>query len=349
MKTPALASAKSLIPLIAAACLAGVALAQQPALPPKPASEAALAKSSPPAAAARASLVKVGDLRMQEERFGAAAVADSDYLYIIGGSNRAGTPLDSIERIDFRTGKSEAFGQLRTGRRWLGAVLHERKIYVLGGFSRILPGANPFEPSVEIIDLASRKIVLGAAMPVARAHFGCALVDGKIYAIGGEIQRGTWLINTDTTDVYDITTDKWTPGIPLPKPRRVVAAVADGSIIVLGGYAGNTAQIGIADVAVFDPREKTWRTLPPLCQPVAAHSVALLDHRLYLFGNDAPSKHVVVYDLKDNQSESDPLPFIPVRYSAAAVHDGQIYVVGGYLGGHTVLDDIQVYALAKEH
>ena len=296
---------------------------------------------------AGAPLIKVADYHMREERFGAAAVVDGDYLYIIGGSNHEGTPLDSIEQIDFHTGKSEAYGQLRTGRRWHGAVLHERKIYVLGGFTRIIPTPNYFESSVEIIDLASRKITLATEMPVARAHFGCALVDGKIYAIGGVIQRGTNRINTETTDVYDIATDKWTAGIPLPAPRQVVAAVVDGSIIVPGGYTGYTDQTAVADVELFNLREKTWRSLPPLCQPVAAHALAVLDHRLYLFGNDVPSEQVVTYDLQNNQSESRPLQFTPVRYSAAAVHDGRIYVVGGDLRGHTVLDNIQVYELRK--
>jgi hypothetical protein len=297
---------------------------------------------------AGAPLVRVADYQMFEERYGAAAVADGDFLYIIGGRNTYGTCLDSIERFDTRTGKSKSFGLLQIGRYRPGAVLVGQKIYVLGGFSHPLPHpTNPCEASVEIFDLATRKTAQATAMPVARAGFACALLDGRIYAIGGEKQQGDRMIDTATTDVYDVATDKWTTGVPLPAPRQVVAAVADGRILVAGGYSGYTSQIAVANVESFNSRDQTWQILPPLGQPVAANAVAVLGHRLFLFGNDVPSAHVVIYDLQTSKSASRPLQFTPVRYPAAAVHDGRIYVVGGILHGHTVVSDIQVYEPGK--
>src|SRR5882724_1104388 len=50
--------------------------------------------------------------RLHTARFGATAVTDGDYIYIIGGANSSDTPLEDIERFDPRTGQSEPFARL---------------------------------------------------------------------------------------------------------------------------------------------------------------------------------------------------------------------------------------------
>lgn len=80
-------------------------------------------------------LLKIAEHPIVEPRYGAAVVAAGDYLYIIGGSNSEGVRLDTIERIDLRTGQATAWGKLRIARRHHRAVLLDGKIYVLGGTS----------------------------------------------------------------------------------------------------------------------------------------------------------------------------------------------------------------------
>lgn len=72
-------------------------------------------------------------------------------------------------------------------------------------------------------------------MPTPRDHFHAAVLDGRLWAIGGRNAD----INAVTTanEAYDFSTGAWSTGYaPLPTPRGGFAAVAlDGRIFVIGG------------------------------------------------------------------------------------------------------------------
>jgi N-acetylneuraminic acid mutarotase len=111
-------------------------------------------------------------------------------------------------------------------------------------------------------------------MPDARNEFGCVQLDGKIYVIGGERMWGNNLSRTNSMEIFDIVAGKWTEGVPMPVPCESTATLVDGGMIVVtGGYNGTRA---LADVSVFNPRERTWRSLPPLLHPVSATSLVFL-------------------------------------------------------------------------
>lgn len=83
-----------------------------------------------------------------------------------------------------------------------------------------------------------------ASMPTARAFFGVALVDGKVYAIGG---------GGGVNEVYDPVTDTWATKKPMPNPRTSFAiAACENKIYVIGGY-GNGTNKGTAINEVYDP------------------------------------------------------------------------------------------------
>ena len=346
-------------------------------------------------------LVKVADYRMREARFAPAAVADGDFIYIIGGSNSGNATLDSIERFNVRTGVSENFAKLNIGRLWHCAVVAGGKIYVLGGKSvQLRPAGSPggaefdvrrpylnnpdarpyFEPtaedrfrairkqelhggdptdpvqnmaglelegSMEVVDLATRKVSRGADLPEARAAFACVEFSGKIYAIGGQVARGSTLARSGAMAVFDLATGKWSHGAPMPTPRESAAVWVDGGfIIVPGGYNGRVA-LDVVDV--FNPRQGTWRSLPPLCRPMSAHSLVFLGHYLFLFGNYASPEELVAYDLFSKESASFTLEYKSARHTAAVVREGKIYVIGGKVyRSSEALDYIQVFTLRKK-
>ena len=68
---------------------------------------------------------------------------------------------------------------------------------------------------------SSAEVVAGtwaskALMHVARSNLGVAVVDGKIYAIGGVIDNGAV---TGANEEYDPAMDTWTFRKPMPTPR----------------------------------------------------------------------------------------------------------------------------------
>jgi len=256
-------------------------------------------------------------------RFAATAVVDGNYIYVVGGANSAGTRLRDIERIDLRTGQSEPFAQLTRGRRNLRAAVYEHRLYVLGGYAETnWVNDDPFESYVEIVDLATGRVSRGPNLPEARANFACAVVGGKLYVIGGARVAHNAITNTNTTDVLDLATGKWSTGLPMPTPRMAGAAVVDGFIVVPGGYSGRRA---VNNVEVFIPSDRLWRILPPLHAPTNAMSVAFLGHHLFLFGEH----ELVAYDLIPKKSVAYRFDYEVQRDTATVIAGNRIYVIGG--------------------
>jgi N-acetylneuraminic acid mutarotase len=70
-------------------------------------------------------------------------------------------------------------------------------------------------------------------------------------------------------------------------------------------------------------------------EPTSEAGAVLLNERIYIIGgldaNEEVTDEVKVYDIQSNSwSAATPLP-IPLDHSGVAVHDGRIYLVGGFL------------------
>ena len=204
------------------------------------------------------------------------------------------------------------------------------------------------EESMEVIDLATRKVSFAPEMPEPRARFACVARGGKIFVVGGQRPyRHVETARTNTTLLFDPATAKWTVGVPMPTPRETEGVLVDGGVVVVaGGYNG---LVPLSQVEVFNPKDGIWRILPPLCRPTSAHSMVFLDHYLFLFGDYASPGELLAYDLEKKQSEVFTLQYIPSRHTAAVVNDGKIYVIGGRASSATdVLNYIQVFELRKK-
>lgn len=306
-------------------------------------------------------LEQQAELGIIEPRFGAAVVADGDFLYIIGGSNTDGVRLDSIERFDIRTGRAERWGKLRIPRRHHGAVLVDGRIHVLGGTSGMASASNPLKEelsdyysedplsafggddftlsfkgipptptyyvdSMEIVDLHSGESRLGPSMPFAKALFGCVAIDNRIYVIGGQKMKGNNTYTTNTVEVFDIALNSWSHGVNMPTPRRCSATLVDGYIVVLGGYRGGRAQ---KVVEAFNPREKIWRRLPELTESVNPTATVWVGNYIFLFGEQNARLRQLVYDLRSKRLVPYPFELPESNFVSAVSHHGLVYLVGG--------------------
>ncbi len=87
-------------------------------------------------------------------------------------------------------------------------------------------------PRVVEYDPALNKWTKKTDMPISRIGHGLAVVNGKIYAIGGYSQQGT----VSVIDVYDPQKDEWIEQIEIPEPRSWFAsAVVDNKVYLIGG------------------------------------------------------------------------------------------------------------------
>lgn len=182
-------------------------------------------------------------------------------------------------------------------------------------------------------------------MPKARDGFGVAVVDGKIYAIGG--YNGTYL---NTNEMYDPVTDTWTTKTPMQYPRYGFGiAVYQNKIYVMGGTVGLFKTTTVNEV--YDPATDTWETKTGLPNHRSLLSANVVDNKIYLIGGvetwwppHVCSKVNFVYDpAADSWTTASPIPTEISSYASAVV-DKKIYVIGGYDIAHLIQYNLtQIY------
>jgi len=109
--------------------------------------------------------------------------------------------------------------------------------------------------------------------PTARNGLGVAVVDGKIYAIGGAY--------SGHNEMYDPATDTWTIKKPMPTPRAYFGiAVYQNKIYCIGGEtAGFMEFTGVNEV--YDPATDTWETKTSM-SPRGRICANVVEDKIYL-------------------------------------------------------------------
>ena len=169
-------------------------------------------------------------------------------------------------------------------------------------------------------------------MPIPRQAHCSALVNGKIYVIGGQNDSG--LIGSVLA--YDIKTQTWsTCANRTYLARNSGAIVWNGKIYVFGGSDGSN---GVFIVEIYDPVTDTWSRGSPGGYADAV-AVTVLDNKMYMMGgysSSVPSKYTRVYDLVNNTWSSVANMLQSRCYAGAAAINNKIYVYGGWDGSSTV-------------
>ena len=186
-----------------------------------------------------------------------------------------------------------------------------------------------------------------ADMPTARSGFATCIVNGKIYAIGGEVDKfGD--ISIAVMEMYDPKTDTWERKADMPTARSGVStSVVDGKIYAIGGAEIKKRKIGpgwgydvkeLPTVEMYDPATDTWTQKADMPTPRGT-STCVVDGKIYAIGgtafNNIKKKKpwrldtVEVYDpATDTWAKAKKMNH--ARSGAAiSVVDGKIYVMGG--------------------
>jgi len=89
-------------------------------------------------------------------------------------------------------------------------------------------------------------------MPTARAYPALSVVNGNIYAMGGEIKLNDPSVSI--VEVYDPLGDTWTKDNDMPTARTVFStSVVNGKIYVIGGSTRGFPYSSLASVEEYDP------------------------------------------------------------------------------------------------
>ena len=124
-----------------------------------------------------------------------------------------------------------------------------------------------------------------ASIPTAHNHMGCAVLDGKIYAIGGQIGQDAAELPQCVVEVYDPTNDTWGYAAGLPRGRSHIHGscfTMDNRIIVLGGETDPNTPV--ADDDVYNPMTNSWTSMTPLPVPHRTGFGDVVNGKLYYGG-----------------------------------------------------------------
>jgi N-acetylneuraminic acid mutarotase len=204
-------------------------------------------------------------------------------IYVIGGAELLFEQTYSlVEEYDPATDSWTIKSNMPTPRGAAVSGVVGGKIYVISGRTGYETDDHQFPKTdaVEMYDPVADSWVKKASIPTARAHACGAVLNGKIYVVGGELYEKGQVV-----EVYDPATDSWTRKADLPGGGRFAAgaAVVNGKIYVIGGsiIAGGA---GTSTVFEYDSVSDAWNELSDLPVQRLEFRVIELNNKLYIIG-----------------------------------------------------------------
>jgi N-acetylneuraminic acid mutarotase len=176
-----------------------------------------------------------------------------------------------------------------------------------------------------------------ASMHEARSLFGAAVVNGKIYAIGGWGNNGL----SDTNEEYDPALNTWSFKESMPTPRRAFGCAAyQSTIYCIGGYTYSYTNpepyTGVNEV--YDPITNSWETVAAMPEPMDLLSANVVNGKIYVisgyfdWGADMKPNVNMVYDPVTDSWVTKSSPPHRITSALTAV-DNTIYYLGYKLTG----------------
>ncbi len=163
-----------------------------------------------------------------------------------------------------------------------------------------------------------------APLPTPRSEVASAVLDDKIFLIGGFTASGQ---NSNTVQVYDSARDLWEamPALPQARDHAMAAALA-GRVYVFGGGLGDATRTTFA----FDEAARAWSRKADMPFRRTAGGAAVLGDRILIAGGagDSPQETMVYDPATDRWSAGPALP-APREHLAVVSAGGAVYVIAG--------------------
>ncbi len=175
-------------------------------------------------------------------------------------------------------------------------------------------------------------------MPTPRSGAACAVVNDKIYVIGGYLKKEDKYVIVGVNERYDPKTDRWRKMAPMPSGRSGAAtAVVDDKIYVFAGMDAKGRLV--SSVERYDPEKNAWKTVTSMPTPRIVPGAVVIDEKIYVLGganwsdDKAGVPHYLsvneVYDPRANKWSVKKAMTSARPRPCVVVHDMKIYCIGG--------------------
>jgi len=194
-----------------------------------------------------------------------------------------------------------------------------------------------------------------ASMPTPRLEAGAAVINGKVYVVGGF--SGSALT---TTEAYDPATDTWTTRADMPTARRSpVVAMVNNKIYAIGGmnYIDVNQVTYSYATEEYDPSTNTWTSKASMPTGNSVNYIlgnrfiagTAVNGKIYITvfnnGGAPPTSSTFEYDPMANTWDisKSPVPFGNAQYTVASL-GGKLYTLtSGSFAEYTPATDTWIF------
>lgn len=220
------------------------------------------------------------------------AVSYDGKIYVIGALNGDypyEDPISNVYIYDPQTDRWTEGPEIPEDRQRgaAGAVAYDDKIYVVGGIQN--GHASDHVRWLDAFDPETGEWTPLADAPRNRDHFQAAVIDGKLYAAGGrrssQATDQTFELTIPETDVYDFSTNTWTPLPPsgdLPTERAGSTSISTGKYVMVVGGESAAQTDAHAEVEVLNTQTGDWYPLPSLNEGRHGTQAVIIDDKIHI-------------------------------------------------------------------
>jgi N-acetylneuraminic acid mutarotase len=268
-------------------------------------------------------------------------------VLVAGGIGADGTAMSAAEIYDPVADSWSPAGDLRTARFAHSAMLLTTKMVLIAGGTgaRGTQGDGTLS-SAELFDPETGEWSDAAAMTDARSgHQAVSARGDRVLVIGGALATGGRAAPLAYCELYDPVADTWTPAGSLNTPRvgHQATALADGSVLVVGGdptgipAAGVVRSASLESAERYDPARDVWKPVRSMPGGRGRHRSVLLRSGkvLVIGGTGGPAfaagyRNVTTYDpATGTWTTTGGMATGRSDFATIELADGRVLVTGG--------------------
>ncbi len=244
-------------------------------------------------------------------------------------------------------------GSLNTERRLETInVLQNGKVLVTGGDDM---EGNALA-SCEIYDPATASWSYAASMQFPRErHTSNELSDGRIVIIGGNTNNINEWIATPSIEIYDPSTDTWTPGgsMYVPRENHTSTLINDSMILISGGLTGQEGNWQVlTECEIYNVNSLQCTVTGSMSQLRHDHAAALLSDGTVLVaggrtggaGSDYLAECEIFNPSSGTWAIAPPMPEARIAPITAVFSDNSVLIAGGRKDDNDAAEAADVYS-----
>jgi RHS repeat-associated protein len=238
---------------------------------------------------------------------------------------------------------------------YMGIAVEGNKVYLAAGWGdhdldKSMTTSAALMNVLDVYDASTNTWETKAPMAYARDRLGAAVINGKVYAVGGRHTYPAWNV-CNYIEEYNPASNTWTTknSSGFTARAELTVAAVNNKLYAIGGRGYYTTDIYNV-VQEYNPATNTWSTKATMPTARYGAGAAVINGKIYVVGGytsygGAPVKKVEVFDPASGTNGTwTTVQDMPVATAVMGVTaTDKLYVVGGASATGYPVKSVQVY------